>query len=321
MEKFQIKKLAVAMALGLSTIAGTQVMAQANNFEEAKQHVASGKRVVEIGFAKERTKALKGFASGIPLVDVLKQITPNGWVVKKNDTADNRIDVNKLVSWTSGNAWNVTLESVMKQANTNAIIDWDKQEVTLIALPVNVTKTVTVTNVKENNKVSTVAASKGDDISVFELEGTGVKTETIVSGESNYKNLPSVVIENEAKARAVTEVAKVAQDNNADLAAQQALANQSWDLNSEKTLKQNVVAWGKQAGYKVEWVGEDYNVDRAMTIFGEFDGEDGPIKQLSVDYGPDSRLQKPLSFVFYQNKVLVVEDMKYEQQGFPQFGQ
>ncbi len=99
------------------------------------------------------------------------------------------------------------------------------------------------------------------------------------------------------------------------------LVTQSWSLDSDKSLKQNVISWASQAGYKVEWIGEDYNVDRSMTIFGEFDGEDGPIRQLSVDYGPDSRLQKPLSFVFYQNKVLVVEDMKYEQQGFPQFSQ
>lgn len=306
MEKFQIKKLALTMALGISAITGTQVMAQANSFEEAKQQVASGKRVVEIGFSKENAKALKGFATGLPLVEVLKQITPNGWIVKKNDTPEGRVDINKLVSWTGGSAWNITLESIVRQANTNAIIDWDKKEVTLIAIPV-ITKTVTVTNVKETNQG---AAKKDDGVSVFELEGTA-KTETIVNGESNYQNAPSIVIENEST-KTVSHVT-VTEKPRQEVA-------QSWVLDSSKSLKQNVLAWGKQAGYKVEWIGEDYNVDSG-TMFGEFESENGPIRQLSLDYGPESRLQKPLSFVFYQNRVLVVEDMKYEQQGFPQFSQ
>ncbi len=290
MEKFQMKKLAITIALGISAITGTNVMAQVSSFEEAKQQIAAGKSIVEIGFAKESSKPLKGFATGLPLVEVLKQITPNGWMVKKNDTAQNRIDINKLVSWTGGSAWNITLEGVVRQAGTNAIIDWDKKEVTLIAVPAVTTKTITVTE-----KETTKAPYKDGGVSVFELEGT--KTETVVNGESNYKNMQSV-------------------DNK-----EKELVTQSWSLDSDKSLKQNVISWASQAGYKVEWIGEDYNVDRSMTIFGEFDGEDGPIRQLSVDYGPDSRLQKPLSFVFYQNKVLVVEDMKYEQQGFPQFSQ
>lgn len=308
MEKFQMKKLAVTVALGISALTGANAIAQVNSFGEAKQQIAAGKRVVEIGFAKESSKPLKGFATGLPLVEVLKQITPNGWIVKKNDTSENRIDVNKLVSWTGGSAWNITLEGVIRQAGTNAVIDWDKKEVTLIALPTVTTKTITVTE-KETN--TTKGAAKNDGISVFELEGT--KTETVVTGESNYKNMPAVVIENSEKSSGNEVKHEVVQEKE--------VVSQSWNLTSEKSLKENVKAWASQAGYKVEWIGEDYNVDRSMTIFGEFDGEDGPIKQLSVDYGPDSRLQKPLSFVFYQNKVLVVEDMKYEQQGFPQFSQ
>lgn len=312
MEKFQIKNLALTIALGISAVTGTQVMAQANNFEEAKQQVAAGKRVVEIGFSKDNAKALKGFATGLPLVEVLKQITPNGWIVKKNDTAESRVDVNKLVSWTGGSAWNITLEGIVRQANTNAIIDWDKKEVTLIAVPSVTTKTVTITNVKENSQG---ASKKEDGVSVFELEGTTTKTETIVSGESNYKNSPSIVIENES----TKTVSQVVTNVVATEKPTQEVA-QSWVLDAGKSLKQNVLAWGKQAGYKVEWIGEDYNVDSG-TMFGEFESETGPIRQLSLDYGPESRLQKPLSFVFYQNRVLVVEDMKYEQQGFPQFSQ
>lgn len=308
MKKFQMKKMAVAIALGLSAATSTQVMAQASSFEEAKQHVAAGKRVVEVGFSTEKTSPLKGFATNLPLVEVLKQITPNGWVVKKNDTADNRIDINKAVSWTGGSAWNITLENVVTQANTNAVIDWTKKEVTLIALSKPV-KTTTVKTVTTKDEITTVKAKENEAVSVFELEGNDPKTVEIVSGESNYKNIP-VVNNNQVEEKVETTFEE-----------KQQLAQQEWHLDSSKSLKENVKSWGEQAGYKVEWLGEDYPVDRSMMIYGEFDGEEGPIRQLSEDYGPDSRLQKPLSFVFYQNKVLVVEDLKYEQQGFPQFGQ
>ena len=212
MEKFQMKKLAITIALGFSALTGTHVMAQVSSFEEAKQQIAAGKSIVEIGFAKESSKPLKGFATGLPLVEVLKQITPNGWMVKKNDTAQNRIDINKLVSWTGGSAWNITLEGVVRQAGTNAIIDWDKKEVTLIAVPTVTTKTITVTE-----KETTKSHYKDGGVSVFELEGT--KTETVANGESNYKNMQSV-------------------DNK-----EKELVTQSWSLDSDKSLKQNVISW------------------------------------------------------------------------------
>ena len=304
MEKFQMKKLMLAMIVGLTALTSSQVMAQATSFDEAKEQVASGKRVVEIGVNKENTNVLKGFATGLPLVEVLKQITPNGWVVKKNDTENSRVDINKNVSWTGGSPWNITLGDVVRQANTNAVIDWDKKEVTLMGVPERVTKVVTVTKEEKVTKVESDNKSK-NGVSVFELEGT----KTIVTGESNYKNMPAVTVETkQVREEPAVEV-------------KQQLAKQEWTLDSSKSLKQNVLAWGAQSGYRVEWIGEDYPIDRSMTIFGEFEGENGPIKQLSNDYGPDSRLLKPLSFIFYQNRVLVVEDMKFEQQGFPQFGQ
>lgn len=321
MKKFQMNKVALGIALVIGAT-GTQVMAQANSFEEAKQQVNAGKRVVEVGFAKEATPALKGFATSLPLVEVLKQITPNGWLVKKSDTADNRIDITKPVSWSGGNAWNITLDSVVRQAGTNAVIDWDKKEVTLVSVSRPVSNTVTVKSVESVKATNSNVGADG--ISVFELE-SGVNknvpaiTQTAPAVSANNKVQSDVVTTGETNYTSVQTTTTTVQQIAVAPAPVQAPA-QKWRMDSGKSLKDNVIAWGKQAGYKVEWIGEDYPA-RDDDFFGEFDSENGPIHQLSVDYGKNSRVKVPLSFLLYQNGVLVVENMKYEQQGFPQFGQ
>ncbi|MBA4242229.1 MAG: hypothetical protein C0448_16025, partial [Sphingobacteriaceae bacterium] len=72
-----------------------------------------------------------------------------------------------------------------------------------------------------------------------------------------------------------------------------------------------------KAGYELVWMGEDYPVQKRV-LSGEFEANDGPIKQLSEDYGPNSRVEKPLTFTFYK-KTLVVENLKYEQRGAAQY--
>lgn len=92
-------------------------------------------------------------------------------------------------------------------------------------------------------------------------------------------------------------------------------AGSIWVLEAHKSLKDNVIEWGKSVGYQVVWNGDNYPVDENRTLFGVFDAENGPIMQLAVDYGPESRVKSPLSFKLYQNKTLVVDNLRYEQGG------
>ncbi len=234
-------------------------------------------------------KLLKGFAKDLPLITVMKQITPNGWIVKKNDTEGNKVDIQKPVSWEGGKTWIETLTVISKTYNLNALVNWDEKAITL-----------------SNASILVPKAKK----SVFEIEtNTPSQVTDVVAGSSEQP-----VVEAKAKPAVVHAPVVVTP-------IKQAPVQQVWEISSAKSLKENVIAWGEKAGYRVVWTGDDYGVVDSRIMAGAFDAENGPIKQLSEDYGPESRAQNPLSFQFYQNKTLVVENLMYEQSGYSQYSQ
>ena len=224
--------------------------------------------LTQLGSPSGVLEPLKGFAKDLPLVAVMRQITPNGWIVKKSEGEDNTLDTDMLVSWQGGSSWVETLGTIVRTYPVNANVNWMKKEITLMAV--------------ENR----VVAKK----MIFELE-RGSAGNKITTGASE-------------QVKAV-EVAPV-------------LA--SWILDSKMSLRENVTEWANSSGYRVVWLGEDYAVDDSRVLTGSFDQENGPIKQLSEDYGPKSRVRNPLSFQFFQNSTLVVETWKFEQSGYPQQG-
>lgn len=226
--------------------------------------------LTQVGSPSGVMEPLKGFAKDLPLVAVMRQITPNGWVVKKSDTESNKLNTDMLVSWQGGSNWVETLGTLVKSYPVNASVNWDRKEITLMAI---------------ENKV--VAKTM-----IFELE-KNQSTKDIASGASEQvKQVPVAV------------VAPVS----------------SWELLPKMSLKENVTSWATRAGYRVVWLGEDYPLDDSRVLSGDFDKETGPIRQLALDYGPKSRVQHPLSFQFFQNSTLVVENWKFEQIGYPQYG-
>src|SRR5690606_31931340 len=49
--------------------------------------------------------------------------------------------------------------------------------------------------------------------------------------------------------------------NSFNKVAAMAPVSQSWTLDGTKSLKDNVIEWGKKAGFTVVWNGEDYHTD------------------------------------------------------------
>ena len=229
--------------------------------------------LTQIGSPSGVMEPLKGFAKDLPLVAVMRQITPNGWIVKKSDNDSNKLNTEMLVSWQGGSNWVETLGTLVKTYPVNASVNWDRKEITLMAI--------------ENRVVAKTM--------IFELEKNNTNNNTtkdITSGAS--EQVKHVVV---AQAQVAT-----------------------WTLDSKLSLKENVTSWANKSGYRVVWLGEDYPLDDSRVLSGNFDKEDGPIKQLASDYGPKSRVQHPLSFQFFQNSTLVVENWKFEQIGYPQYG-
>lgn len=285
--------LSLAIALSVGTIAGN-AMAQnsvvAKNGLLTEQTTIVNGSLVELGTAQKSLSNLKGFAKDLPLIAVLKQITPNEWVVKK--AKGKNLDLQKQVSWSGGKNWVETLKDVAENNKIDAVVNWDKKEVVLSEVEVKAVVEQVVAPVNTPVAVSKVAVAKPtNSVGVFELT-----TDVVTQGNSGQLNKE--------------EVATVAQP-----------VVKTWGFEGKDNLKDVVMSWGKVAGYKVVYTGENYPLDKEdpRMIQGEFDAEEGPIKQLSVDYGPQSRVKKPLSFIFFQNRTLVVEDLRYEQASYPQY--
>ena len=297
MKKQTFGKTALSLAIALSVGAITS-NAMAQNSVVAKNGLLTEKTtivngsLVEIGTAQKGLSNLKGFAKDLPLIAVLKQITPNEWIVKK--AKGKNLDLQKQVSWTGGKNWVETLKDVVENNKIDAVINWDKKEVVLSEVEVKqaVVEQV-VSPVAPTQTVSTVATAKPTgSIGVFELS-----TDVVTQGNSGQ------VVREEVAPVVNVPVVK------------------SWGFEGKDNLKDVVLSWGKAAGYKVVYTGENYPIDKEdpRVLQGDFDAEEGPIKQLSIDYGPQSRVKKPLSFIFFQNRTLVVEDLRYEQGSYPQY--
>ena len=188
----------------------------------------------------------------------------------------------------------------MVEANgLDAVINWDKKEVVLSETEVQQPMVVTAATTPVIQQVSPVATAKvTKTVGVFELS-----TDVVTQGNSGQVETVAAKEETKSIPEAVKSVIK------------------TWNYEGKNNLKEVVLDWGKVAGYKVVFTGENYplNTEDSRVLSGDFDAEDGPIKQLATDYGPESRVKQPLSFIFYQNKTLVVENLRFEQSGYPQY--
>lgn len=85
-----------------------------------------------------------------------------------------------------------------------------------------------------------------------------------------------------------------------------------WKLIAGKSLKENLILWGKQAGWDVQFVGVDmdYPVDHAATLVGVFTGQGGVVDRLML---ATAARETPLQAEFYaDNHVLVVKEAGYK---------
>lgn len=168
MKNIKMKKISMLVGSSLLVLASTQSFAQNAQVKKEVSKVEVNKVLVpgvvtKIGSAPESFKTLKGFANELPLLTVMKQITPNGWIVKKNDSEENKLDVQKHVSWEGGKTWIETLETISRDYNVNAIVNWEEKTITL------------------SNAVKFVEKEKAPvKQSIFELEGTQKTKETEV---------------------------------------------------------------------------------------------------------------------------------------------
>lgn len=281
-------------------------------------------KITNVGNEPSNLKPIKGFANDLPVVEVLKQITPSGWVVKQ-DNSTTKFNTNQHISWKGGQSWNNVLSDICSNYNINATVNWDKRTIT-VSESVNTSNSRNSIFQLEGSSPQIVAQPK-------EVEKIVVKEKVIDKSDKKTKLEETVIVDN-SKGDVVIEekiVEKTVKTKEGQIKQEELIkatvaleakpvnTQQVYKLVGTKTLKDNVAIWASKAGYRLVWSGEDYPVVDSQITAGLFDNDDGPIQALSVDYGLDSRVQMPLSFTFYKNKTLVVENVNYEQSGHPQY--
>lgn len=261
---------ALASTSAIAQSSGESVLFSSNSAVSG----ATGGRIIQLGEKSGDLVPLKGFAKGLPLLSVLKQITPPGWVVKKNDTPANRLDIQKMVSWDGGKNWVETLSDLSNSYAFNGIVNWEKKEIIIAPM--------------EKSSTGSIAIDKTS--SIFEMGSSD-------TGTIKAEPIKAVSVSGEAMVPVKVAPIKVVP---------------SWNMDKAKTLKENVTDWATKAGFKVVWNGDDYPVETRV-MSGEFDDDNGPIYQISQDYGVSSSVLQPLSFIFFKNKTLVVNNVGFEQ--------
>lgn len=92
---------------------------------------------------------------------------------------------------------------------------------------------------------------------------------------------------------------------------------QVWSLQAGKSLRENLDAWAKKAGWHVDWTKTDtnYPVDHSATLVGSFAGKGGVVdKLMTATQGRDV----PLTAKFYNgNNVVVIYEAGYSPEHGP----
>lgn len=85
-----------------------------------------------------------------------------------------------------------------------------------------------------------------------------------------------------------------------------------WQLKSGISLRDNLIAWGKQAGWQIDWSSTmvDYPIDHPATMVGQFSGKGGVVDRL---LNATSNRETPLIGHFYSgNHVVVIGEAGYK---------
>lgn len=86
----------------------------------------------------------------------------------------------------------------------------------------------------------------------------------------------------------------------------------TWLLDHNKTLKENIESWARQAGWTVSWDAPDYRIVADVTLTGSIDSTDGPIARIIAAY---KDAQQPLvAKISEGNKVIRIESRNYNQE-------
>lgn len=254
-------------------------------------------RVIETGGPRPEgaNTPVQGWADNLPLDLALTQIVPSGWSIYADG-----VDGAKMVSWSGGRPWTQLLGDLAYRGGFAANVQWDTRRVVLYRAgqPAPAASALIAARVVRGQALN--ASDVAVDAPAQPLRiATGVATGVPCCGATpihSAGNLasgqPAVVI---APVRAPIQAAPAAK----------------WLIDPRLSLKQNVEAWAKQAGWSaVVWEAADYQMVAPAVFEGDFTASDGPLAKLISAYSKsDQPLQVKLST---QDRVVHVTNKNYQ---------
>lgn len=236
------------------------------------------KNVTQTGFSSSSDMMpVSGFGKDMPLMTALKQVVPNGWKATKVGN----VDLNKKVSWRGGESWIAILDDLAGQNHFAANVNWN-------------TKVLTITpvggSVVSSSTVSTTPVSSAQARNPF-------------SGSSSTSN-------NFTSTR--TNIGSSQLNSAISTTPVYSSTSSTWLLSKDKTLKENVEGWAKQAGWVVSWDAPDYRIIADVTLTGAIDSNDGPVARVIAAY---KNAEQPLSAKLSEgNRVIRIESRNFKQE-------
>lgn len=220
------------------------------------EHVVG--HVTQVGkpIPSEASATVQGWADQVVLKDALRQILPSGFSV----IPEEQLSLNRQVSWEGGQSWITILDHMTRLYNFNVLIDWNRHQI----------------------RVSPLAPPQSHALAVAQRT-TGLAP---IASDSMQSHPMSTCIQgcpvHSGVVSGSMSTSKVAFNHSAPVVL--APVEKTWVLDPTHDLKQNVQAWGKQAGWVVRWDAVNYKVAAKVVLHGEFAAPDGPLATLIKAY-------------------------------------
>ena len=261
-------------------------------FRSANPHRAQmGAGVHEVGQSPQSPRAAKGFARSVPLLTALKQIVPAGWKARKYGD----IDLAAKVSWRGDDrSWVDVLDELARAEGFAATVNWDTQELTISPASQGAVR-----------QTLDAASNQAPQGALATQSGAASRPASTIREEIGAAQGPAAGVVALAPAGVVGRPIQV---------AQAVPVAQVWQLSTDKTLKQNIEAWAKRAGWTVSWDPQmpDYPITVPMSFSGTLEGTGGPLYQIAVAY---KDADQPFTIRLLRgNKTIRIEKVDYDQQ-------
>ena len=187
----------------------------------------------------------------------------------------NGVGLEKSVSWSSGHSWVYVLNEFAPNSFV-AHIDWNRKVVSLA--PCN--KSVCTPNTSFHTEVHSYTSQEKN-------------TSFSINQDKVFTPAPHVIVK----------------------ANQQSPLNKIWALDPKLSLRENVIKWGKEAGWRVVWDAADYPIIAPANFYGVFDSPTGPLAKLISAY--DNSDQPLIASLTTMDKVVYVKNKFFDRTQVP----